>query len=93
MSKNKIVFAIGFILLLMPFLGFPSSWENFLSFMFGLVLVAMSFSVAAKRRATTRRSRRPRKAAPAEFFVDGGREQKQEETVESMDVSETEINQ
>lgn len=74
MSKNKIVFAIGFMMFLMPFLGFPSSWENFLSFVFGLGLVGLSFSVAAKRRSASKRMRKNRKSASAEFFVDGGQE-------------------
>lgn len=72
MSKNKIVFTIGFILLLMPFLGFPTSWENFISFAGGLSLIVLSFSVAAKRRAAVRRTKRNRKSDKAEFFVDGG---------------------
>ena len=60
MSKNKIVFFIGVVLLIMPFLGFPPSWKSFISIVFGITLVVLSFSAAAKRRASARRTRRIR---------------------------------
>lgn len=60
MSKNKLVFSIGLILLVMPLLGFPPLWKNFFSIIFGLTLIALSFSVAAKRRASARKTRRTR---------------------------------
>ncbi len=58
----------------MPFLGFPSTWENFINFISGLTLVSLSFSVAAKRRASARKIKRTRKENKGEFFVDGGLE-------------------
>jgi membrane protein implicated in regulation of membrane protease activity len=81
MSKNKIVFVIGVVSMMMPFLGFPSSWEDFFSFAIGLVLVALSFSVAVRRRTAPKKPRRMRKASPSEFFVDGGIERVSEGTI------------
>jgi len=60
MSKNRIVLSIGIFLFLMPFLGFPSRWEFFFQIIFGISLVAVSFSSAIKRRAASRRPRRRR---------------------------------
>lgn len=71
MSKNKIIFLIGFILFLMPFLGFQSRWEDFVQIVSGLILLSLSFSVVLKRRATVRaRVRRSRKVVAPEPFVD-----------------------
>lgn len=50
MSKNRIVFLIGLLLLLIPFTGFPSVWKSFFHIIFGLVLVGLSFSASLKRR-------------------------------------------
>ncbi|OHA99712.1 MAG: hypothetical protein A3E93_00785 [Candidatus Zambryskibacteria bacterium RIFCSPHIGHO2_12_FULL_43_12b] len=58
MSKNKIVFFIGVVLLIMPFLGFPPGWKSFIAIVFGITLIFLSFSAAAKRRASARRTRR-----------------------------------
>jgi hypothetical protein len=72
MSKNNIIFIIGFILFLMPlFLGFPSNWENFINIIFGIVLIGLSFSVAIKRRSSIPKGRRRRKTDTAPVFVDG----------------------
>lgn len=73
MSKNKIVFSIGAILFIMPlFLGLPQNWENFIQIVFGITLMVLSFSVAAKRRAGARRSRRIKEkesvSSPAEII-------------------------
>lgn len=60
MSKNRIVLGIGIFLFCMPFLGFPSRWEFFFQIIFGIVLVAVSFSSTIKRRAAIRKPRRKR---------------------------------
>jgi len=74
MSKNKLVFSIGFVLLLMPFLGFPPLWKNFFSVIFGLTLIGLSFSVAAKRRASVRRVKRIKETNKDQpVFVDAQR--------------------
>lgn len=76
MSKNKIVFSIGLILVIMPILGFPVHWKTFISIILGLSLISLSFSVAAKRRASARRMKRIKDTVPAQaqetpVFVDG----------------------
>ena len=76
MSKNKIVFSIGLILVVMPILGFPVHWKTFISVILGLSLIFLSFSVAAKRRASVRRIKRVKDTASAQeqvtpMFVDG----------------------
>jgi hypothetical protein len=63
MSKNKIIFVMGVILLALPVLGFPPTSKNVISIIIGLVLVVLSFMVAAKRRASARRLRRSRREA------------------------------
>ena len=70
MSKNNIILSVGIILLLIPFLGFPSNWENFIDIAFGIVLVGLSFSVIIKRRSSVPKGRRRRKSDMAPMFVD-----------------------
>ena len=70
MSKNRIVFILGFAVLILPHLGFPSSWEHGMLFLVGLLLVVLSFSVSASKR-TARIPRRPRKGKESEVFVEG----------------------
>lgn len=78
MSKNKIVFSIGLILVVMPILGFPVHWKTFISVILGLSLISLSFSVAAKRRVSARRIKRVKDVASVQgqetpMFVDGSR--------------------
>lgn len=78
MSKNKIVFSIGLILVIMPILGFPVHWKTFISIILGLSLISLSFSVAAKRRASARRIKRVKDVAQAPgqetpVFIDGSK--------------------
>jgi len=60
MTKNRTVLFIGLFLFLIPFLGFPSKWEAFFQIVFGIVLMAVSFSSTIKRRAAVRKPRRKR---------------------------------
>ena len=62
MSKNRLVFIVGILLLLIPLMGFPRNWENFFHIVFGVILVALSFSVSIKQREKGVRvaGRRPR---------------------------------
>jgi len=71
MSKNNIILYIGVALFLIPFLGFPSNWENFINIAFGVILVGLSFSIAIKRRSSIPKGRRRRKTDTASLFVDG----------------------
>jgi len=61
MSKNKIVFTIGILLIILPLTGFPPAWKSFFILAMGLTLIVLSFMVAAKRRASARRVRRQRR--------------------------------
>ena len=80
MSKNKIVFLIGFILLITPFLGFPVSWKNFIFFLFGVILIALSFSAATKRRASARRAKRMKRMSATAETLQQVRASQEEET-------------
>jgi hypothetical protein len=50
MSKNRIVLTIGILLIILPFLGFPSRYENFFVIILGLGLIVLSVSNSIKRR-------------------------------------------
>lgn len=50
MPKSKIILAIGFLVALLPVLGFPHSWETFFQIVFGLSIVALSFLISVDRR-------------------------------------------
>ncbi len=50
MSKNRIVFIVGIILVLIQHLGFPSKWKTFFLTISGLVLISLSLSNSVKRR-------------------------------------------
>ncbi len=73
MSKNRIILTIGVILVLNPFLGFPSSWETVLYILFGFILVILSFFVSIKRRITSPRTFEHETDSTSEPFVDGYR--------------------
>ncbi len=70
MSKNTAILGIGVIFLLMPFLGFPTTWKNFFDVVFGVSLIALSFSVAIKRRSSVKKSVRRKKEGMNPMFVD-----------------------
>jgi hypothetical protein len=50
MSRNKLVFFIGFIVLLMPFLGFPPGVKDVFYVIAGLCLVLIAISGHMQRR-------------------------------------------
>ena len=43
--KTKIVFALGVLLILLPFTGFPESWKSFFDVIFGLALGFVGYSM------------------------------------------------
>lgn len=43
--KNRVVTTLGFLVFIMPLLGFPHSWSDTLYFLFGLVIMALSFQL------------------------------------------------
>jgi len=50
MSKNRIIFIVGVIVLLLPISGFPLSWKNFFYVILGLLLIYLSLNSSLKRR-------------------------------------------
>jgi len=42
MSKNKIIISLGALVALLPFLGFPTSWESVLEVIVGLAIILTS---------------------------------------------------
>jgi len=50
MPKSKIILAIGFLVALLPWLGFPHAWESFFQLVFGLSIVFLSFMISVDRR-------------------------------------------
>jgi uncharacterized membrane protein len=45
MSKRLTLLFLGIIIILMPFLGFPSSWKNIFFVVVGLVIVLISLAM------------------------------------------------
>ncbi|MDE2038218.1 MAG: hypothetical protein KGI69_03300 [Patescibacteria group bacterium] len=43
MSKRQAIMLLGVWVLVLPFLGFPGSWERFLGFVTGLVIIAVAY--------------------------------------------------
>jgi hypothetical protein len=57
MSRNKIKLLIGILLVLMPFLGFPSAWKTFFYVMFGAILITMAIVGHVRRRSPLAQNR------------------------------------
>ena len=71
MSKNRIVLAIGIILMLIPFLGFTTSQIKLFCFVFGVVLFSLSFSHSVRVRSIGGDRRKNTKNKASSVFVDG----------------------
>lgn len=52
MPKSKIILSLGFLIALLPVLGFPQSWESFLEVASGLIIVLLSVLMSVDRRLT-----------------------------------------
>lgn len=70
-SKNRIVLIIGVILVLIPLLGFTTSWKHFFFIVSGAILILMSFSNSISRRSKVQTTKKARKNQNSEVFVDG----------------------
>lgn len=89
MPKSRIILAIGFFIALLPFLGFPHTWESFFEIVGGLGIVGLSLAISidkrlsmkakAERRLASRRQRLRREADMQEV-ADVVPEQSHEET-------------
>jgi hypothetical protein len=52
MPKSRIILVIGFLLALLPSLGFPPSWDEFFMVASGLLIVLLSVLISVDRRLT-----------------------------------------
>jgi hypothetical protein len=52
MPKNRIILVIGFLIALLPALGFPHAWELFFQVVGGLGIVALSVLISVDKRLT-----------------------------------------
>jgi len=59
MQKQWILFILGVIIFLFPFLGFPPEWKTVFLFIIGFVIMAISLSFVMKER-----SSRPKQVDP-----------------------------
>ncbi|HLP43667.1 MAG TPA: hypothetical protein VK145_00095 [Candidatus Nanoarchaeia archaeon] len=49
-TQNRILFAIGMLVVLMPFLGFPSPYESFFTAAAGVAIIILAFMYARNKR-------------------------------------------
>ena len=50
MPKSRIILALGFVIALLPLLGFPHAWESFFQVFAGLGIVFLSFMISVDKR-------------------------------------------
>jgi len=77
MPKNKIILAVGFFIALLPFLGFPSSWDSFFEFAGGFSIVLLSVMISIDKRLSLKdkmNKRQARKRALLESIEKHGEE-------------------
>lgn len=48
-TRNRILFLLGALITLIPFLGFPSSYEDFFTTVFGLSIILLAFLYAREK--------------------------------------------
>lgn len=68
MSKETLVFLFGILLLIIPFLGIPEEWRQYLIAAIGVVLVFIGY--ALRRAAFFRRIERQNGERAADSFVE-----------------------
>lgn len=62
MPKSKIILTIGFIIALLPLLGFPHSWESFFEVVGGLSIVLLSVLISVDKRLSLKAKMHKRQA-------------------------------
>jgi hypothetical protein len=50
MTKQQLILIIGIVVLLLPFIGFPSDWKSVLMFICGITLVTVYVYMRKERR-------------------------------------------
>ncbi|MCX6718955.1 MAG: hypothetical protein NTZ38_01085 [Candidatus Taylorbacteria bacterium] len=48
MSKRQSLMLLGLLIIIVPFMGFPSSWDSVILFISGLAIIAIAYSLAPK---------------------------------------------
>ena len=71
MPKSKIILAIGFFIALLPFLGFPYSWDSFFECAGGFSIVLLSVLISVDRRLTLKAKMEKRQARKRAFVEQG----------------------
>lgn len=64
MIANTKIFFVGFVLVLLPFLGIPLFWKTTFTVFFGLYLIVSSIHIELPKRTTAKRVRRKEKTSP-----------------------------
>lgn len=62
MPKSKIILTIGFIIALLPLLGFPHSWESFFEVVGGVSIVLLSVLISVDKRLSLKAKMHKRQA-------------------------------
>ena len=62
MPKSKIILTTGFIIAVIPFLGFPYGWESTLEVIGGLSIVLLSIFISIDRRLSLKAKMQKRQA-------------------------------
>ena len=50
MSKQQVLMIVGVWVAVLPFLGFPTSWDTFFAVVSGIVVVGLAYSLRQKTR-------------------------------------------
>ncbi len=86
MPKSKIILTIGFLITLIPFLGFPYGWESFFEVLGGLSIVSLSVLMSIDRRLSLKAKMQKRQARKR-AMIDVGAENSMNSGVNSFDNS------
>lgn len=68
-TRNRILLALGVAIVLLPFSGFPGSYETFFSVVFGLAVVFLAFLYARDKRMIEPSGKDPRPELMTEVYV------------------------
>ena len=71
MQNRKTIFFIGFLIFLLPVLGFPGSWEAFIEVVSGLVLMFLAARKTLEKRMVKNKKvvRKREKGSPVSILV------------------------
>lgn len=83
MIKNNRTLFLGIFLLLILFLGFPSSWKTFFVVISGLYLIVSSLKISLPKKGVAKKIRKKEKATPV--FVENSPITKMEDIIIQKD--------